>query len=343
MSVSKSGIPVSGIPVQPRPGIHEDRDKCAQSDKAKVIQSETKTAEEAVEEAVKKVASINNLTVAQFAGLTQFEQILLSNTSANIEIAELRETVKTLDEKLNLHVEETDRRFTKQEKQLDTTTKHVEETDKNFQHTDKRIDELQAKVDKIIAKDISVQSSVSDELKLEKDKFERTIGLEPVDTEVGDTPHEQILRYLDTLRKLGIPKVQLDKFNILRVFRTNNSEHPRRMYAEFDSSGPLKVINRVVGNKHRVKIHPWLGSQIIYDLYKPLNTLAFALRDYGREKSRPIWTQIMFVDNTLKIELGMMGVDGHHVLPPSIRDSQKVVNFITNKVLDPKERDVGLR
>ena len=113
MSVSKSGIPVSGIPVQPRPGIHEDRDKCAQSDKAKVIQSETKTAEEAVEEAVKKVASINNLTVAQFAGLTQFEQILLSNTSANIEIAELRETVKTLDEKLNLHVEETDRRFTK--------------------------------------------------------------------------------------------------------------------------------------------------------------------------------------------------------------------------------------
>ena len=51
----------------------------------------------------------------------------------------------------------------------------------------------------------------------------------------------------------------------------------------------------------------------------------------------------MFDDNTLKIELGMMGVDGHHVLPPSIRDSQEVVNFITNKVLDPKERDVGLR
>ena len=280
-------------------------------------QPSDKTAAEAstaAEAAIQAAAQASNMSLSAYASLSDFHQILVPMTATNRKMEKLDSRVDIIDEK---------------------TDEHIEETNRKFQNTEERLEKLQAQIDGIMAGDVTVQPSVSEELRMEKDKFERTVGLEPVELTQEETPEEQaamdLACYYGALRKLGIPQIQLDKFNILRVYRTANTCHPLRMYAEFETSGPVRVINRLVGNRQGIKIQPWVASQLIYDMYEPLSTLAYNLRLYGRENGKKIWTQIMFMDNVLRLELAMEGVEGRHFLPLTINNTAEAVSFISNK------------
>ena len=273
--------------------------------------AEASTAAEAARQAA---AQASNMSLSAYASLSDFDKILVPMTATNRKMEKLDSRVDIIDEK---------------------TDEHIEETNRKFQNTEERLEKLQAQIDGIMAGDVTVQPSVSEELRMEKDKFERTVGLEPVELTQEETPEEQaamdLACYYGALRKLGIPQIQLDKFNILRVFRTANTGHPLRMYAEFETSGPVRVINRLVGNRQGIKIQPWVASQLIYDMYEPLSTLAYNLRLYRRENGKKIWTQIMFMDNVLRLELAMEGVEGRHFLPLTINNTAEAVSFISNK------------
>ena len=280
-------------------------------------QPSDKTAAEAstaAEAAIQAAAQASNMSLSAYASLSDFHQILVAMTATNRKMEKLDSRVDIIEEK---------------------TDEHIEETNRKFQNTEERLEKLQAQIDGIMAGDVTVQPSVSEELRMEKDKFERTVGLEPVELTQEETPEEQaamdLACYYGALRKLGIPQIQLDKFNILRVFRTANTGHPLRMYAEFETSGPVRVINRLVGNRQGIKIQPWVASQLIYDMYEPLSTLAYNLRLHGRENGKKIWTQIMFMDNVLRLELAMEGVEGRHFLPLTINNTAEAVSFISNK------------
>ena len=275
-------------------------------------QPSDKTAAEAstaAEAAIQAAAQASNMSL-----IDKIDKILVAVTATNRKMEKLDSRVDIIDEK---------------------TDEHIEETNRKFQNTEERLEKLQAQIDGIMAGDVTVQPSVSEELRMEKDKFERTVGLEPVELTQEETPEEQaamdLACYYGALRKLGIPQIQLDKFNILRVFRTANTGHPLRMYAEFETSGPVRVINRLVGNRQGIKIQPWVASQLIYDMYEPLSTLAYNLRLHGRENGKKIWTQIMFMDNVLRLELAMEGVEGRHFLPLTINNTAEAVSFISNK------------
>ena len=280
-------------------------------------QPSDKTAAEAstaAEAAIQAAAQASNMSLSAYASLGDFDKILVAVTATNRKMEKLDSRVDIIEEK---------------------TDEHIEETNRKFQNTEERLEKLQAQIDGIMAGDVTVQPSVSEELRMEKDKFERTVGLEPVELTQEETPEEQaamdLACYYGALRKLGIPQIQLDKFNILRVYRTANTGHPLRMYAEFETSGPVRVINRLVGNRQGIKIQPWVASQLIYDMYEPLSTLAYNLRLYGRENGKKIWTQIMFMDNVLRLELAMEGVEGRHFLPLTINNTAEAVSFISNK------------
>ena len=280
-------------------------------------QPSDKTAAEAstaAEAAIQAAAQASNMSLSAYASLSDSHQILVAVTATNRKMEKLDSRVDIIEEK---------------------TDEHIEETNRKFQNTEEHLEKLQAQIDGIMAGDVTVQPSVSEELRMEKDKFERTVGLEPVELTQEETPEEQaamdLACYYGALRKLGIPQIQLDKFNILRVYRTANTGHPLRMYAEFETSGPVRVINRLVGNRQGIKIQPWVASQLIYDMYEPLSTLAYNLRLHGRENGKKIWTQIMFMDNVLRLELAMEGVEGRHFLPLTINNTAEAVSFISNK------------
>ena len=305
-----SGLPKPGTLIPPpknsvtsaQPAPTQPSDKTA---------AEASTAAEAARQAA---AQASNMSLSAYASLSDFDKILVTMTATNRKMEKLDSRVDIIDEK---------------------TDEHIEETNRKFQNTEERLEKLQAQIDGIMAGDVTVQPSVSEELRMEKDKFERTVGLEPVELTQEETPEEQaamdLACYYGALRKLGIPQIQLDKFNILRVFRTANTGHPLRMYAEFETSGPVRVINRLVGNRQGIKIQPWVASQLIYDMYEPLSTLAYNLRLHGRENGKKIWTQIMFMDNVLRLELAMEGVEGRHFLPLTINNTAEAVSFISNK------------
>ena len=305
-----SGLPKPGTLIPPpknsvtsaQPAPTQPSDKTA---------AEASTAAEAARQAA---AQASNMSLSAYASLSDLDKILVAVTATNRKMEKLDSRVDIIEEK---------------------TDEHIEETNRKFQNTEERLEKLQAQIDGIMAGDVTVQPSVSEELRMEKDKFERTVGLEPVELTQEETPEEQaamdLACYYGALRKLGIPQIQLDKFNILRVFRTANTGHPLRMYAEFETSGPVRVINRLVGNRQGIKIQPWVASQLIYDMYEPLSTLAYNLRLHGRENGKKIWTQIMFMDNVLRLELAMEGVEGRHFLPLTINNTAEAVSFISNK------------
>ena len=215
---------------------------------------------------------------------------------------------------------------------------HIAETDRNLEIRDERIEVLERKLDQVISGYFSVESTMSDEFRAEKDRFERTVGLEPVHVRDECSTEEMMEAYTATLRKLGIPQQQLSKFVIMRVFKTKNDKHPERMYAEFDTTAPVKIINRLVGNREGIKIQAWLGYQPIFDMYDPLGKLGFNLREQGRAMKRGIYTQIKFVGNKLKLEVRIEGIKDGYFLPPHITTPEDAIKYVTDRGTEDRKR-----
>ena len=215
---------------------------------------------------------------------------------------------------------------------------HIAETDRNLEIRDERIEVLERKLDQVISGYFSVESTMSDEFRAEKDRFERTVGLEPVHVRDECSTEEMMEAYTATLRKLGIPQQQLSKFVIMRVFKTKNDKHPERMYAEFDTTAPVKIINRLVGNREGIKIQAWLGYQPIFDMYDPLGKLGFNLREQGRAMKRGIYTQIKFVGNKLKLEVRIEGIKDGYFLPPHITTPEDAIKYVKDRGTEDRKR-----
>ena len=215
---------------------------------------------------------------------------------------------------------------------------HIAETDRNLEIRDERIEVLERKLDQVISGYFSVESTMSDEFRAEKDRFERTVGLEPVHVRDECSTEEMMEAYTATLRKLGLPQQQLSKFVIMRVFKTKNDKHQERMYAEFDTTAPVKIINRLVGNREGIKIQAWLGYQPIFDMYDPLGKLGFNLREQGRAMKRGIYTQIKFVGNKLKLEVRIEGIKDGYFLPPHITTPEDAIKYVKDRGTEDRRR-----
>ena len=215
---------------------------------------------------------------------------------------------------------------------------HIAETDRNLKIRDERIEVLERKLDQVISGYFSVESTMSDEFRAEKDRFERTVGLEPVHVRDECSTEEMMEAYTATLRKLGLPQQQLSKFVIMRVFKTKNDKHQERMYAEFDTTAPVKIINRLVGNREGIKIQAWLGYQPIFDMYDPLGKLGFNLREQGRAMKRGIYTQIKFVGNKLKLEVRIEGIKDGYFLPPHITTPEDAIKYVKDRGTEDRRR-----
>ena len=133
---------------------------------------------------------------------------------------------------------------------------------------------------------------------------------------------------------------QIAKMRIIRTFRTNNRDHQERMYAEFGSAVSVTIILRHIGsaNRQEVSLGRYLAYRPIYDLYKPLDDLAYSLRSHGREEGNDnIYTLIKVVNNTLRLELGMEGLSGRYLVPVEVADPTNAIKFIAMKGKQEKD------
>ena len=262
------------------------------------------------------------MSYEEYMSLAPADQILLTSEKSDKRLAAIEERQAKLEAglgerlskiagDLTLHVEECDKRFDKMEQEFN-----------------KRMDSFDLRL---------ADSSVPEDFLQELDKFERTVALEPVVTRDRES---NIDAYNRVLTDIGVDPAQIAKMRIIRTFRTNNRDHQERMYAEFGSAVSVTIILRHIGpaNRQEVSLGRYLAYRPIYDLYKPLDDLAYSLRSHGREEGNDnIYTLIKVVNNTLRLELGMEGLSGRYLVPVEVADPTNAIKFIAMKGKQEKD------